>query len=87
MIATRNNLNSIHRPQTAPAAAVRLEELIGNTPLLRLDRAAAAHGVAPGVSLLAKAEWTNPGGSVKERDGDREGERTKAKEAERQRGE
>ncbi|MBX7250432.1 MAG: cysteine synthase family protein [Candidatus Promineofilum sp.] len=67
MIATRNNLNSIHRPQTAPAAAVRLEELIGNTPLLRLDRAAAAHGVAPGVSLLAKAEWTNPGGSVKDR--------------------
>ena len=67
MIATRNNLNSIHRPQTAPAAAVRLEELIGNTHLLRLDRAAAAHGVAPGVSLLAKAEWTNPGGSVKDR--------------------
>ena len=67
MIATRNNLNSIHRPQTAPAAAVRLEELIGNTPLLRLDRVAAAHGVAPGVSLLAKAEWTNPGGSVKDR--------------------
>ncbi|MCW5865334.1 MAG: cysteine synthase family protein [Anaerolineae bacterium] len=67
MIATRNNLNPIHRPQTAPAAAVRLEELIGNTPLLRLDRAAAAHGVAPGVSLLAKAEWTNPGGSVKDR--------------------
>lgn len=67
MIATRNNLNPIHRPQTAPAAAVRLEELIGNTPLLRLDRAAAAYGVAPGVSLLAKAEWTNPGGSVKDR--------------------
>ena len=67
MIATRNNLNPIHRPQTAPAAAVRLEELIGNTPLLRLDRAAAAHGVAPGVNLLAKAEWTNPGGSVKDR--------------------
>ncbi len=67
MIATRNNPNPIHRPQTAPAAAVRLEELIGNTPLLRLDRAAAAHGVAPGVSLLAKAEWTNPGGSVKDR--------------------
>ena len=67
MIATRNNLNPIHRPQTAPAAAVRLEELIGNTPLLRLDHVVAAHGVAPGVSLLAKAEWTNPGGSVKDR--------------------
>jgi len=67
MIATRDNLNPIHRPQTVPAAAVRLEELIGNTPLLRLDHVAATHGVAPGVSLLAKAEWTNPGGSVKDR--------------------
>ncbi len=67
MIATKDNLNPIHRPPAAPTAALRLEELIGNTPLLRLDRAATAHGVAPHVSLLAKAEWTNPGGSVKDR--------------------
>jgi cysteine synthase B len=37
---------------------------IGNTPLLRLDRLA-AH--LPGVTLLGKAEWANPGGSVKDR--------------------
>ena len=37
---------------------------IGNTPLLRLERLT-AH--LPGVSLLGKAEWANPGGSVKER--------------------
>jgi S-sulfo-L-cysteine synthase (O-acetyl-L-serine-dependent) len=37
---------------------------IGNTPLLRLDRLT-AH--LPGVLLLGKAEWANPGGSVKDR--------------------
>ena len=44
-----------------------LEEQIGNTPLLRLARTAQDHGLAPPVSLFAKAEWFNPGGSVKER--------------------
>ena len=39
-------------------------ERIGNTPLLRLDRLT-AH--LPGVLLLGKAEWANPGGSVKDR--------------------
>jgi S-sulfo-L-cysteine synthase (O-acetyl-L-serine-dependent) len=39
-------------------------ERIGNTPLLRLDRLT-AH--LPGVALLGKAEWANPGGSVKDR--------------------
>ena len=67
MIATRDNLNSIHRARPAGLEAVRPQDLIGNTPLLRLDRTAAAYGVAPGVSLLAKAEWHNPGGSVKDR--------------------
>jgi cysteine synthase B len=42
----------------------RVADLVGRTPLLRLDRLAAA---LPGVTLLAKAEWTNPGGSVKDR--------------------
>jgi cysteine synthase B len=37
---------------------------IGNTPLIRLD--SAVHGLE-GVTLLAKAEWLNPGGSVKDR--------------------
>ena len=35
---------------------------IGNTPLLRLKNI----GV-PGVDIFAKAEWFNPGGSVKDR--------------------
>ena len=41
-----------------------LIERIGNTPLLRLD---ALTRDLPGVVLLGKAEWYNPGGSVKDR--------------------
>jgi cysteine synthase B len=41
-----------------------LIERIGNTPLLRLD---AVTRELPGVTLLGKAEWYNPGGSVKDR--------------------
>ena len=39
-------------------------ERIGNTPLVRLDRIT-AH--LPGIQILGKAEWANPGGSVKDR--------------------
>jgi S-sulfo-L-cysteine synthase (O-acetyl-L-serine-dependent) len=42
----------------------RLESRIGNTPLVRLDRIVRGF---PGITLLAKAEWHNPGGSVKDR--------------------
>jgi cysteine synthase B len=41
-----------------------LLRLIGNTPLVRLSRIEAD---VPGVRLYAKAEWKNPGGSVKDR--------------------
>jgi cysteine synthase B len=41
-----------------------LMERIGNTPLVRLD---AVTGDLGGVTLLGKAEWYNPGGSVKDR--------------------
>ena len=41
-----------------------LVERIGNTPLLRLD---AVTRDLPGIALLGKAEWYNPGGSVKDR--------------------
>ena len=37
---------------------------VGNTPLLKLSRV--ARSVAP-VEIYAKAEWFNPGGSVKDR--------------------
>ena len=45
--------------------ASRVADLIGDTPLLPLDRLT-AH-VSRGVRLYAKAEWHNPGGSVKDR--------------------
>jgi S-sulfo-L-cysteine synthase (O-acetyl-L-serine-dependent) len=41
-----------------------LMERIGNTPLIRLDTV--VRGLA-GITLLAKTEWHNPGGSVKDR--------------------
>ena len=41
-----------------------LLDRIGNTPLVRLDRLT-AH--LPGVQIVGKAEWMNPGGSVKDR--------------------
>ena len=57
--------------ETGPAPDLALQrpgqsllERIGNTPLLRFDRLT-AH--IPGVTLLGKAEWHNPGGSVKDR--------------------
>jgi cysteine synthase B len=40
-------------------------DLVGNTPLLRLARV--APGLPPGVAVYGKAEWYNPGGSVKDR--------------------
>lgn len=41
-----------------------LLERIGNTPLVRLDEVS-QH--LPGIQILGKAEWANPGGSVKDR--------------------
>ena len=53
MLDTTDNL-------TGPIAAnspVQLDNLIGNTPLLRLDRTADLYGLAPDVQLLAKASF------------------------------
>ncbi|HVB85723.1 MAG TPA: cysteine synthase family protein [Candidatus Dormibacteraeota bacterium] len=46
------------------AAGGSIVENIGNTPLIRLSRIAAD---LPDVTICAKAEWMNPGGSVKDR--------------------
>src|SRR4051812_46450152 len=47
--------------------AQSIVDLIGNTPLLKLEHLPQRHGIAPGVEIYAKAEWYNPGGSVKDR--------------------
>jgi cysteine synthase B len=50
--------SAIERPQSG------VLDLIGRTPLVRLYR---FERETPGVELYAKAEWQNPGGSVKDR--------------------
>ncbi|HET7080588.1 MAG TPA: cysteine synthase family protein [Chloroflexia bacterium] len=77
--STQNQLSPV-LPPPARDGAETIVDRIGNTPLLRLARLPAAAGVAPGVEILAKAEWFNPGGSVKDRaawsmirDGERRG--------------
>ncbi len=42
-------------------------DIVGNTPLLPLRHIPPKAGVHPEVQMLAKAEWFNPGGSVKDR--------------------
>jgi len=49
---------------SSPALGQAALERIGNTPLLRMQRV--VRGL-PEVEILAKAEWMNPGGSVKDR--------------------
>jgi cysteine synthase B len=51
-------------PSSLGPAASSVLDLIGRTPLVRLPR---FERETPGVELYAKAEWQNPGGSVKDR--------------------
>jgi cysteine synthase B len=64
-----------------PAVQDSITKLVGNTPLLRIRLFEERH---PGLEVYAKAEWFNPGGSVKDRaalamieDGERRGALTK----------
>ncbi len=51
-------------PTSQKPLGISLLDRIGNTPLLRLDNLT-AH--LPGIQLLGKVEWVNPGGSIKDR--------------------
>ncbi len=69
--------------QGAPVTAPNVLDLIGNTPLIRLS---SFESGLRNVELWAKAEWRNPGGSVKDRpaarmilDGERSGALTRDK--------
>ena len=53
-----------HKTQLLHKPAQDITAFVGNTPLLPLQNLT---GLAPGVSVFAKAEWFNPGGSVKDR--------------------
>src|ERR1039457_7069276 len=56
-------------PDPVRTQAQHLLSTIGNTPLLRLDKIGKIGRDAPGVAIYAKAEYFNPGGSVKDRAG------------------
>src|SRR5437763_5529343 len=65
------------KPSTAPEHVGSILSQIGNTPLVRLERIAED---LPGIEIYCKAEYFNPGGSVKDRpalsmilDGERSG--------------
>lgn len=79
MNATRKRLPPRPKPARGRCeGAVSILSRVGNTPLLRLGRIA---GAFPDIDLFAKAEWFNPGGSIKDRAAlamIREGERTGA---------
>jgi S-sulfo-L-cysteine synthase (O-acetyl-L-serine-dependent) len=70
MTLTSPKLSSVQRSFLPPVASAPSPlgesalDRVGNTPLLRLSRIAAA---LPTLELLGKAEWYNPGGSVKDR--------------------
>ena len=49
--------------------AKNITDLIGNTPMLELNRFMAATGTNTGARILAKLEYFNPAGSVKDRVG------------------
>lgn len=69
--------NVLPIPQLARTEAEPLLDTVGNTPLIRLERISEEF---PGVEIFGKAEYFNPGGSVKDRaarnmvmDGERSG--------------
>jgi cysteine synthase B len=75
-MANRQTTSATELP-TSRRLGEHLLDRIGNTPLLALERVSAEF---PNVQILGKAEWFNPGGSVKDRaayamirDGERRG--------------
>jgi cysteine synthase B len=62
MLKTLPNIRVLETP---PVTGSTVEQLIGDTPLLQLHSIWA--DLPDGVQLFAKAEWFNPGGSIKDR--------------------
>ena len=64
MVTRAIKIAGASRPEELARPGESALERIGNTPLIRLERI--SEGL-PGIEILAKAEWFNPGGSVKDR--------------------
>ena len=58
-------LKSIEKDLSRKNRVESIIELVGNTPLIPLKKI--SEELNPGVEIYAKAEWFNPGGSVKDR--------------------
>src|SRR3982074_1541395 len=78
---TLRRLEAIPTLEMMPGRGNAITELVGNTPLLRLRLFENRY---PDLEVYAKAEWFNPGGSVKDRaalamieDGERRGALTR----------
>jgi S-sulfo-L-cysteine synthase (O-acetyl-L-serine-dependent) len=65
MAATSPNLRLVPAPLGEPLKVESILDLIGNTPLLEIQKISA--GLSPRVKIYAKLEGMNPGGSVKDR--------------------
>jgi cysteine synthase B len=65
MAVTSPNLRLVPSPSGELRKVESVLDLIGNTPLLEIQRIAA--GLSPRVKIYAKLEGMNPGGSVKDR--------------------
>jgi S-sulfo-L-cysteine synthase (O-acetyl-L-serine-dependent) len=63
-IATTNDAPSVQVEESRGPNGQTVLDVIGNTPLLRLSKVGSDF---PNVEFYAKAEWCNPGGSVKDR--------------------
>ena len=57
--------NALPLPRLARTEAEPLLATVGNTPLIRLERIPLDF---PGVEIFGKAEYFNPGGSVKDQE-------------------
>jgi S-sulfo-L-cysteine synthase (O-acetyl-L-serine-dependent) len=65
MVLASPNLRLVPAQQTEPLKVESVLDLIGNTPLLEINRI--TEGIPAGVKIYAKLEGLNPGGSVKDR--------------------
>jgi cysteine synthase B len=65
MAGSLPNLRLVTSPRAEPNKVESVLDLIGNTPLLEIQRIGA--GLPSGVKVFAKLEGFNPGGSVKDR--------------------
>lgn len=64
-IGIKQALSVVNTNLASLPAPAGLEAAVGNTPLLPLQRI--TKDISPRVQVFAKAEWFNPGGSIKDR--------------------